>query len=199
MSAILTVRLKITDLTAWTALETGRRMLGSTISLSRIVREQLLLFEPLPGERADSFEKALGEAVRHSNFFVNPNKESFSLLAAAERGASWTPPEGAWGILSRQRDDTQDAGIKERLLREHPMPGLQAIRRAKVWWLWTRGSDGGSAVDTCAGILGVLRDQKHGLLVNPHAEASMILTEAVPWSRIEAFLIEPAPSFQAAA
>jgi len=196
VSAILTVRLKITDLTAWTALETARRMLGSDIALSRIVREQLLLFEPVAGTRADSFEEALGKAVRHSNFFVNPNKESYRLLKAAERGASWTLPEGAWGILSRQRDDTQDSGLKERLLREHPMPGLHAIRRAKVWWLWTRGADDGSAVDTSAVILGVLRDQKHGLLVNPHAEAAMTLTGDVPWSRIERFLIEPAPSFQ---
>ena len=199
MSAILTVRLKITDLAAWTALETGRRMLGSDVALSRIVREQLLLFEPLPGERTESFEEALGEAVRHSNFFVNPNKESFSLLTAAERGASWTLPEGAWGILCRQLEDTQDPRLKERLLREHPMPGLQAIRRAKVWWLWTRGADGGLSIDASAGILGVLRDQKHGLLVNPHAEAAMTLTGDIPWSRIEQFLIEPAPLFRAAA
>jgi hypothetical protein len=199
VSAVLTVRLKITDLTAWTARETGQRLLGSDISLSRIVREQILLFEPLPGGRADSFEAALEEAVRHSNFFVNPNKESYRLLKAAERGASWTPPEGAWGILSRQRDDTRDSGLLERLLREHPMPGLHAIRRARVWWLWTRGPDGGPAIDASAVILGVLRDQKHGLLVNPHAEAAMTLTEAIPWSRIERFLIEPAPAFQAAA
>lgn len=199
MSAVLLVRLKITDLSAWTALETGRRLLDPGYSLARIAREQLLMFEPEPGAKADSFERALGEAVRQSNFFVNPNKESYRFLTAAERGVSWSPPESAWGILSRAREDTRDDGLRERLLREHPMPGLSAIRRAKAWWLWSHGPDGGSAPDYFSGVLGELRDPKHGLLVNPHAEAAMILTGAVPWSRVERFLIDPAPAFRAAA
>ncbi len=199
MSAVLLVRLKITDLSAWTALETGRRLLDPGYALTRIAREQLLMFEPEAGSTADTFQRALGEAVRHSNFFVNPNKESFSLLSAAERGESWSPPEGAWGILSRVREDTRDEGLKERLLREHPMPGLGAVRRAKVWWLWSRGPDGTPAVPHVSQALGSLHDQKHGLLVNPHAEAAMVMNGAVPWSRIERFLTDPAPAFQAAA
>ena len=199
MSAVLLVGLKITDLSAWTALETGRRLLDPGYSLARIAREQLLLFEPEVGTNGTSFERALGEAVRHSNFFVNPNKERYRLLTEAERGEFWPPPEGAWGILARQREDTRDAGLQSRLLREHPMPGLQAIRRAKVWWLWTRGPDGGLAADYFSGVLGELRDPKHGLLVNPHAEVAMTLTEAVPWIQVERFLIDPAPAFRAAA
>jgi len=50
-----------------------------------------------------------------------------------------------------------------------------------------------------ASALGELRDQKHGLLVNPHAEASMILAAPSPWSDVERFLIDPAPAFRAAA
>jgi len=199
MSATLLVRLKITDLAAWTALETGRRLLAPGYSLSRVAREQLLMFEPEPGARADSFERALGEAVRQSNFFVNPNKESYRFLTAAERGESWSPPEGAWGILTRSREDTRDEHVKESLLREHPMPGLLAIRRAKVWWLWSRGPDGGTGVTDAYSALGDLRDQKHGLLVNPHAEAAMILTGALPWSRVERFLTNAAPAYRAAA
>jgi hypothetical protein len=199
MSAILLVRLKITDLAAWTALETGRRLVPPGHSLSRIAREELTMFEPEPGARADSFERTLGEAVRHSNFFVNPNKESYRLLAGAERGESWTPPEGAWGILTRPREETRDEHLRERLLREHPMSGLHAIRRAKVWWLWSRGPDGGAAVPDMAATLGDLRDTKHGLLVNPHAEAAMILTGTVTWDRVERFLIDPAPAYRAAA
>ena len=199
MSAVLLVRLKITDLSAWTALETGRRLLDPGHTLTRIVREQLLLFEPEDGVKAGSFEAALGEAVRQSNFFVNPNKESYRFLTAAERGESWSPPEGAWGIVSRAREDTSDEGLKARLLREHPMPGLKAIRRAKVWWLWSRGPDGSAAASYFNGVLGDLRDQKHGLLVNPHAEAAMLITGATPWKRVEAFLTDPAPAFRAAA
>jgi hypothetical protein len=199
VSAFLLVRLKITDLSAWTALETGQRLLDPGYSLTRIAREQLLMFEPEPGAKADSFERALGEAVSRSNFFVNPNKERYRFLTAAERGESWSPPEGAWGIVSRAREDTREDGLKERLLREHPMPGLQAIRRAKVWWLWSRGPDGGPASGYFSGALGDLRDSKHGLLVNPHAEAAMVLAEAAPWSRIERFLIDPPPAFRAAA
>ncbi|HZI89672.1 MAG TPA: hypothetical protein VFD83_04385 [Candidatus Polarisedimenticolia bacterium] len=189
MSAVLLVRLKITDLSAWTALETGRRLLNPGHTLSRIVREQLLLFQPEPGKDADSFERALGEAVRHSNFFVNPNKESHRFLTAAERGERWTPPEGAWGILARAREETRDDRLLESLRREHPMPGLGAIRKARVWWLWSDDATYGQRV------LGDLRDQKHGLLVNPHAEASMILNGAIPWNEVERFLTEPAPAF----
>lgn len=199
MSAVLLVRLKITDLAAWTALETGRRLLEPGHALSRIVREQLYLFEPAAGRDAESFEAALGEAVRHSNFFVNPNKESYRFLTAAERGETWSPPEGAWGILARAREDTRDERLLASLRREHPMPGLASIRRAKVWWLWSRGPDGGIDAAYGSGALGDLRDQKHGLLVNPHAEASMILTGPERWTLIERFLTEPAPAFRAAA
>lgn len=199
MSAILLVRLKITDLSAWTALETGRRLLDPGHTLTRLMREQILMFEPETAVRADSFERVLGEAVRHSNFFVNPNKESFRLLTAAERGETWSPPEGAWGLLTRVREDTRDDRLREGLMREHPMPGLRAIRRARVWWLWTRGPDGGPAIPYFSGVLGDLRDPRHGLLVNPHAEASMILSGATPWSRVERFLTEPLPAFRDAA
>jgi hypothetical protein len=199
VSAILLVRLKITDLSAWTALETGRHLLDPGYALTRLVRERLLMFEPEAASRADSFERTLGEAVRHSNFFVNPNKESYRFWTVAERGETWSPPEGAWGILARPREDTRDERLRESLQREHPMPGLRAIRRARVWWLWTRGPDGGPSIPYFSGALGELEDQKHGLLVNPHAEASMILTDAVPWSRVERFLTEPPPALRAAA
>lgn len=199
MSAVLLTRLKITDLAAWTALEAGRRLLEPGYTLTRIVREQLLLFEPEPGARAESFEPRLEEAVRHSNFFVNPNKETYRFLTAAERGEAWSPPEGAWGVLARTREETADEGLKQRLLREHPMPGLAGIRRAKVWWLWSRGPDGGPAISAVSRAVGILRDQKHGLLVNPHGEAAMELTEATPWAVVERFLIDAAPAFRVAA
>ncbi len=199
MSAVLLVGLKITDLSAWTALETGRRLLDPGHTLTRVAREQFFLFEPEPDGKAEGFEGTLGEAVRRSNFFVNPNKERYRYLTSAERGESWAPPDGAWGILSRAREDTRDEGLKARLLREHPMPGLGAIRRGKVWWLWTRGPDGTCATPHFQELLGELRDQRHGLLVNPHAETAMPLQGAIPWSRVERFLIEPAPAFRAAA
>jgi len=199
VSAVLLVGLKITDLSAWTALETGRRLLEAGHTLSRIAREQLLLFEPEPGGKAETFERTLGEAVRQSNFFVNPNKERYRFLTSSERGESWSPPDSAWGILSRVREDTRDDGLKARLLREHPMPGLGAIRRAKVWWLWSRGPDGTPAAPYFRETLGELRDQRHGLLVNPHAETAMLLHGATPWSRVDRFLIQPAPALRAAA
>jgi len=122
-----------------------------------------------------------------------PDRNAQRFLTAAERGKAWAPPEGAWGILARAREDTQDERLLESLRREHPMPGLRAIRRARVWWLWSQDPSHGS------GVLGELRDPKHGLLVNPHAEASMVLTGPVAWSRVERFLTEPAPAFRAAA
>ena len=199
MSVVLLVRLKITDLTAWTALEAGRKLLPPGHSLDRIVREQVILFEPESGARADAFEAPLADAVRHSNFFVNPNKESYRLLTAAERGETWTAPQGAWGIVARAREDTRDEGLRQRLLREQPLRGLGAIRQAKVWWLWTRGPEGGPAVETCAGALGILLGPGQGLLVNPHFEAALVLDGPMPWSRVESFLIEPAPEYRAAA
>jgi hypothetical protein len=199
MSAVLLSRLKITDLTAWTAQEAGRRLLGPDLRLSRLVREAIVLFEPEAGGSAEAFEAPLGEAVRHSNFFVNPNKETYTFLTAAERGGEWRPPEGAWGILTRARDDTRDEGLRARLLREHPLRGLGAIRRARVWWLWTQGPDGGPDVERCWALLGELRDPGHGLLVNPHSESALLIRGPVPWADVERFLIEPMPAFRAAA
>jgi hypothetical protein len=123
VSAVLLTRLKITDLTALTALEAGQRMLPEGLSLDRVVREELFLFEPDAGATAATFEAKLHEAVESSNFFVNPNKERFRLLTSSDRGAAWTPPPGAWGLVARSRDDTRDEGLLARLSREHPLPG----------------------------------------------------------------------------
>jgi len=194
MSAVLLVRLKITDLTAWSALETGRRLLPRGITLERLVREQVLLFEPQPGTPPDVVEPGLLKAVRHSNFFVNPNKESYRLLGAGDRGDTWIPPEGAWGLLARAREDTRDGALMERLQREHPLEGLAMIRRAKVWWLWTLDARGGAGIGAASGALGELHDQRQGLLVNPHSEAAMVLDGPVPWSRVDRFLTEQTPA-----
>ena len=199
MSAALLVRLKITDLTAWTALHTGRKLLPPDVALTRVVREQLLLFEPEEGAGAETFEGNLERAVTGSNFFVNPNRESHRLLRSAERGERWPAPAGAWGVLARTRDDTRDEGLRERLLREHPLPGLRAIRRARVWWLWTQGPGGDPAVRAGYEALGVVRAARRGLLVNPHAETSLLIEGGIAWKDVEAFLTAPAPAHRVAA
>jgi hypothetical protein len=197
VSAVLLTRLKITDLSALTALEAGRRMLPEGLSLERVVREELFLFEPAPGADPAAFETKLHEAIETSNFFVNPNKERFRFLASREKGERWSPPEGAWGILARPRGDTRDEGLKARLSREHPLPGLAAIRRARAWWLWTKGPRGDSAVAEAKERLGPLLGPSRGLLVNPHAEASITIAAPVAWTDVERFLAEPAPALAA--
>lgn len=199
MSAVLLVRLKITDLTAWTALQTGRGLLPPGHELLRLSREQLLLFEPEEEGRAAAFEEGLLRAVTESNFFVNPNKEAYRFLRSSERGEWWVPPEGAWGLLTRSREDTRDEGLRERLRREHPLPGLAGIRRARVYWLWTRGPDGGPAIQACRRALGPARSAREGLLVNPHAEASYSIEGRVAWKDVETFLTAAAPAYRAAA
>jgi hypothetical protein len=197
VSAVLLTRLKITDLTALTALEAGRRMLPPDVSLDRVVREEVFLFEAAPDAGPAGFERKLHEAIETSNFFVNPNKERFRFLGAAERGERWSAPEGAWGILTRTSDDTRDEGLRARLEREHPLPGLGAIRRARVWWLWTQeaggGNAGAAARDAAYERLGPLRGPTRGLLVNPHAEASLPIFGEVAWRDVDRFLSEPAP------
>jgi hypothetical protein len=200
VSALLLVRLKIPDLTAWTALDAARTLLksrGQGIELTRLVREEVFLFEAAPGRAPASFEAGLSRAVETSNFFVNPNKESFRLLRSADRGNAWIPPEGAWGILARPRGDTRDTGLNERLQREHPLPDLESIRRARVWWLWTKGDDG-PEIDAAYDAVGPVEDAGHGLLVNPHSEASLRLDGPTAWTRVESFLAEPAPALTTA-
>jgi hypothetical protein len=194
VSAVLLTRLKITDLTALTALEAGRRMLPEGLSLERIVREELFLFEPAPGADPAAFEAKLHEAIETSNFFVNPNKERFRFLASGDRGERWAPPEGAWGILARARGETRDEGLMGRLSREHPLPGLATIRRARVWWLWTRGPRGDAAVAEAFERLGPLTGPARGLLLNPHAEASLTIEAPVAWRDVDRFLAGPAPA-----
>jgi hypothetical protein len=198
VSAVLLTRLKIADLTALTALETARRLLPPGHGIERLVREELFLFVPEPGTMADAFEAPLANAVESSNFFVNPNKERYRFLRAAERGDALTPPEGAWGILVRPRDDTRDEGLLERLRREHPLGGLGAIRRARLWWLWTRGPAGDEAAAACYEALGPVFGTRRGLLVNPHAEASLAIGPPLAWRELEAFLSDPAPAIHAA-
>jgi hypothetical protein len=201
MSAVLLVRLKITDLAAWTALEAGRKLLPPGYALDRVVREQLVVFEPEPGAGAEAFEDSLEVAVRTTNFFVNPNKESFRFLRASSRGTRWEAPEGAWGLLARARGDTRDEGLRARLLREHPMRGLAAIRRAKAWWLWTRGPGEDKGARECRARLGDLTSPSMGLLVNPHSEASLWIDVGggIEWARVESFLRDPADSLREAA
>ena len=202
MSALLLVRLKIPDLTALTALDAGRALLPEGHELTRLVREEVYLFEAAPGAEPSAFEPSIAHAVETSNFFVNPNKERYRLVRSGERGRTWDPPEGSWGILARPRGDTRDAGLLDRLMREHPLQGLGAIRRARVWWLTTRASGGAKAGDDGAAAyatLGPVADARHGLLVNPHSEVSLRLAGPTEWSRVEAFLAEPAPAAEPAA
>lgn len=200
MSALLLVRLKIPDLTALTALDAGRALLPQGHELTRLVREEVYLFEAAPGAEPSTFEPSIAHAVETSNFFVNPNKERYRLVKSGERGRTWDPPEGSWGILARPRGDTRDSGLLERLMREHPLQGLGAIRRARVWWLTTRapgakaGDDGAAAYTA----LGPVVDARHGLLVNPHSDVSLRLAGPTEWSRVEAFLAEPAPAAEPA-
>lgn len=198
MSAVLLTRLKIADLTALTALETARRLLPAGHELTRLVREELFLFAPEPGAAADAFEGPLALAIESSNFFVNPNKERYRFLRAGERGAALTPPEGAWGILARSRDDTRDERLLERLRREHPLEGLGAIRRARIWWLWTRGPEGGQGAAACYEAVGPVSGTRRGLLVHPHAEGSLAIGPSLAWRELEAFLADPVPAIHAA-
>lgn len=199
MSAVLLIRLKIPDLTALTALDAGRALLPKGFELARLVREEVVLFEPAAGAGPPAaaagreLDAALANAVETSNFFVNPNKERYRLLASAERGEAWTPPEGSWGILTRQRGDTRDEGLLDRLQREHPLAGLGAIRRGRVWWLWTGGPRGDAGREGCLEALGPVEHAGRGLLVNPHSESWLLLPGPVPWARVETFLAETAP------
>ncbi|HLQ67790.1 MAG TPA: hypothetical protein VK123_11230 [Candidatus Limnocylindrales bacterium] len=196
MSAVLLVRLKIPDLTALTALDAGRALVPEGYELTRLVREELYLFEPSPGADPAGFEPSIAKQVETSNFFVNPNKEGYRFLRSGERGPVWDPPEGSWGILARSRGDTRDAGLVERLMREHPLRGLGSIRRGRVWWLKTRSRQGDDGARVGYAALGPVVDAGHGLLVNPHSEAALRLEGATAWSRIEAFLAEPAPAVE---
>ena len=108
VSAVLLTRYKIADLAAWTALETGRRLLPPGCTLHRLVREELYLLEPEAGKSPHAFEAPLNQAIESSGFFVNPNKERFRFLTSSGRGESLAAPEGAWGILARSRDETRD-------------------------------------------------------------------------------------------
>jgi hypothetical protein len=199
MSAALRVRLKIADLTASTAVDAGRKLLPPGLELSRMAREELYLFEPAPRYGAQAFERPLLRAIESSNFFVNPNKEQYRFVTTGEGGAALEPPEGSWGILARPRDGTRDDGLKERLLREHPLEGLGTIRRARLWWLWTRGPGGGISVSECYRVLGRVTGAREGLLVNPHAEADLLIERAIPWTEVETFLRASEPPARDAA
>ena len=80
------------------------------------------------------------------------------------------------------------------------MKGLGAIRRARLWWLWTEGPGGGAGDrDACYRAVGPVTGPRRGLLTNPHSEADLRIDGPVAWDAVEAFLREPAASRREAA
>ena len=163
------------------------------------MREDLYLFEAEAGTDPHAFEEPLHHAIKSSNFFVNPNKERYRFLTASGRGESLAAPEGAWGILARPRDETRDESLRARLAREHPIEGLGAIRRARLWWLWTQGPEGRTGMMKCYEQIGPVAGARRGLLVNPHAEADLRIEGVLPWRAVEAFLAMAPPPLRSAA
>ena len=80
------------------------------------------------------------------------------------------------------------------------MQGIGAIRRARLWWLWTVASHAGADDrDACYRAVGPVTGSRRGLLLNPHSETDLRIDEPVAWDAVEAFLRAPAASRREAA
>ena len=79
------------------------------------------------------------------------------------------------------------------------MKGIGAIRRARLWWLWTTGAGGAEDRDACYRAVGPVTGSRRGLLVNPHSETDLRIDGPAAWDAVEAFLRAPAASRREAA
>jgi hypothetical protein len=169
------VELLTEDPEAVSALTTARAHLPAARSLRGLRRVRLFELEgSLPGRGAI-------EALLHRSIqFYNPHKERCRVRLKPEDP---TPlAAGEWAVLVYDRGETRREGA-ERWWR-HETGKVIEVREGVVWMLAFEPAVG----DTAAAVqdLAVLRDRRHGLLCNPHAQEHRWASQAIPVPWLEA-------------
>lgn len=147
---------------ARTRLEAGARLQG--------VR-RLRLFElsgPLPGGAA------CADLLHRSTQFYNPHKERCTVRAGMRQPAPLTPAEQV--VLVTERDGTRRPAA-ERWWRHETGAAIE-VREGTAWALTfaADAADAGADAESLARV----RDSRHGLFCNPHAQEARVAAGKLP-------------------
>ena len=163
------VELVTADPEAVSALAVARAHLPTGRGLASLRRVRLFeLCGPLPGR------EAIKELVHRSIQFYNPHKEHCTVRLSADELAPLAPDERA--VLVFERGEERRAGA-ERWWRHETGKAIE-VREGVTWVLGFEPSvrDAAAAVEK----LTVLRDRRHGLLCNPHAQEYRLAAAEIP-------------------
>jgi phosphoribosylformylglycinamidine (FGAM) synthase PurS component len=167
----LLVRLKIPDVTALTARNALQRRMGYHDVLRDLRREDYYEFEV----DTDSLEAArdlITKLAEQTNFFVNPNKHAFSVVAADE-GPSRGNGLQTVRLLVTDRDDDWGSGMVATLQARGATEVVGAARG--VLWTMQLAADSPEAARRVAEEIGITRRIDQGLLLNPHFQEGRLL------------------------
>jgi len=180
------IELLAPDPEATSALAVARAHLPGGQAIQSLRRLRLVEIEgPLP-DRA-----AIGDLLHRSIQFYNPRKERCTVRAAAHDPGPLQPGEG--GVLVLDRGATRRPAA-ERWWR-HETGASVAVREGVAWLVAFAGAE--PTIERLEE-LAVVRDRRHGLLCNPHAQDHRIAGAEVPLPWIEAGAEPPAGPARAA-
>jgi len=170
-SAQAWVELRSSDPWAWTALHAIRTHLPGGQKLRSMRRVRMFeLSGALPARGR------LEDLLHRSTQFYNPHKEGCVL----RRGVRDPVPVGAGdtSVVVWERDGGR-CGAAERWLKRETGKAVR-VRESTVWVLgWEPGMSEADRLERTRD-LAVLRDRRHGLLANPHAEDAAVHRGAPP-------------------
>ena len=159
------------DPEVFSALSVVRARLAAGRSVLELRRARLM---ELRGSRRDRDD--VEALMRASTQFYNPHKEHCELRGLP--GDPITAPPGAQLLLVTERDATRRVAAERWW--HHDTGETVEVREGVVWMLrFPAGTDAAAA----ARELGTVRDARHGLFANPHAEELQWseLPAPLPW------------------
>ncbi len=170
----LLVTLKIPDVTALTAANTIRRRLGYAERLSWLRRADYYRLE-IDAESEQAALDLVRELALRTNYFVNPNKHSFTVRPYEQR-VSPPPCDGEFEVETLITDVEGDRSpdLEASLSGDRLAQGrVKAVHTGVLWTLRLRADSPAEALDMARDIA-ITRARDRGLLANPHFQAVRI-------------------------
>jgi phosphoribosylformylglycinamidine (FGAM) synthase PurS component len=172
----LTVRLKITDNEAFSALEALHAKMGLADVVADLVREDRWELD-VDAASADDARSIVERAISSTTVFLNPNKHSYAIAPAAADGEDLDPNEVAVVVTDRAGADSPRALAA---VARVGIPGIRSARRSTRWRirLIQRPQPGHPETLELIRRIGVTTGRDAGLLANPHSQSAVAV---LPW------------------
>ncbi len=172
----LLVSLKIPDVTALTAASSIRRRLGYDEVLKELQRSDYYSLDLNTTDPQVANELA-HELAEKTNLFVNPNKHSYEVRSAQDRGGGPIQQEGLWRVevLVTDAEGAQANDIQQALTQRLGYGEQVAAVRRGILWVLLLAADNADEAREIAEQITVTTARDQGMLVNPHFQAWEII------------------------